>query len=429
MNLFERIQYRLNEEPNDSKSQNKKSSRKGKNNQSPDYSETSSKTGSMKNRKPKVSTDVEGLGNRQGRQDATNPKKGGYPRVEDNLDNKPSGKTKLSNTTEGGPVKVTKTKVLAAFGQLVDVIFGTGKFPIGISETNMPEGEKENAYLDANNPTAGIESNIPDNIGNRLEDAPVESIYDVGYEGDGRTLKPGVTFGSGSLLDGTLEQQADDLGILKEGASPNPQQAELSPAKRAARRMEKLIHDQIEESNGSSEIRNALLESALLGTGIVKGPFNFNKQLNNWNYDEEGIRNYSPLEVRVPRIEFVSCWDFYPDPAATNIDECEYVVHRHKMNKSQLRQLRNMPYFNKDVIRECLQEGANYTEKDFESQLKDDSRADYEPTSNFEVLEYWGIMDAEYAREVGIELPDSVDDLDEVQINAWICGDLSLIHI
>jgi len=37
-------------------------------------------------------------------------------------------------------VKVTKTKVLAAFGQLVDVIFGTGKFPIGVSETKMPEG-------------------------------------------------------------------------------------------------------------------------------------------------------------------------------------------------------------------------------------------------------------------------------------------------
>ena len=32
-------------------------------------------------------------------------------------------------------VKVTKTKVLAAFGQLVDVIFGANKFPIGISET------------------------------------------------------------------------------------------------------------------------------------------------------------------------------------------------------------------------------------------------------------------------------------------------------
>ena len=62
-------------------------------------------------------------------------------------------------------VKVTKTKVLAAFGQLVDVIFGAGKFPIGIAETDLPEGEKENAYLDANNPTTGIESSIPDNIG------------------------------------------------------------------------------------------------------------------------------------------------------------------------------------------------------------------------------------------------------------------------
>ena len=48
-------------------------------------------------------------------------------------------------------VKVTKTKVLAAYGQLVDVIFGTGKFPIGIQETKIPEGEKANAYLDFQN--------------------------------------------------------------------------------------------------------------------------------------------------------------------------------------------------------------------------------------------------------------------------------------
>ena len=79
--------------------------------------------------------------------------------------------------------------------------------------------------------------------------------------------------------------------------------------------MEKLIHDQIEESNGSSEIRNALLEAALLGTGVIKGPFNFNKTLNRWT-DEEGERQYKPLEVRVPRIEFVSVWDFFPDPSA-----------------------------------------------------------------------------------------------------------------
>ena len=51
---------------------------------------------------------------------------------------------------------------------------------------------------------------------------------------------------------------------------------------------------------------------------------------------EDGERFYNPLEVRVPRIEFVSCWDFYPDPNATNIEECEYVTHRHKMNTSSV---------------------------------------------------------------------------------------------
>ena len=316
-------------------------------------------------------------------------------------------------------VKVTKTKVLAAFGQLVDVIFGTGKFPIGITETKVPEGETSFAHLDASNPMPGLEitqGEVPDDIGNRIDNP-----YDVGYEGDGKVLKPGATYYNG-IFEDSLEDQAKEAGILADGISYNPQELELSPAQRAARRMEKLIHDQIEESKGSSEIRNALLESALLGTGIVKGPFNFNKKLHKWEKGEDGQRQYNPLEVRVPRIEFVSCWDFYPDPNATNMEECEYVIHRHKMNRSQLRQLRNMPYFDEEAIRNAIQMGANYVEKDFESQLKDDVRADEDYHSSFEVLEYWGMMDAEYAREVGIDLPDSVDDLDEVQVNIWTCG-------
>ena len=310
-------------------------------------------------------------------------------------------------------VKITKTKVLAAFGQLVDVIFGTGKFPIGIAETKIPEGELGQAHLDINNPQPGLETSIPDDIGNRIDNP-----YDVGYTGDGKIVEPGATFNKG-ITSLPIEDQIKDQ--LVEGFSPNPQAVEVSPAEKAARRMEKLIHDQIDESKGSSEIRNALLESSLLGTGIVKGPFNFNKKLNKWDISEDGERTYNPLEVRVPRIEFVSCWDFYPDPSATSIEECEYVVHRHKMNKSQLRQLRNMPYFNEDAIRACLAEGPNYIEKDFESHLKDDARTE-EYHHNFEVIEYWGIMDAEYAREVGIELSEDIDDLDEVQINAWICG-------
>ena len=306
-------------------------------------------------------------------------------------------------------VKVTKTKVLAAFGQLVDVVFGGNKFPIGVSETNIPEGIEKHAHL---NPS--LETTPPQMSEETA--TKLENPFDVGYKGDGRTLKPGATFGSGKFEVVRPEKKLN----MTEGLSPIPEALEVSPAQEAARRMEKLIHDQIEESNGSSELRSALFECALFGTGIIKGPFNFNKTLNRWQEDEDGNRNYSPINVRVPRIEFVSIWDFFPDPNATNMDESEYIFHRHRLNRTQLRALGKMPYFDKDQIRECLAMGPNYVEQDYEHELRDeDGSSDY-GQGQYEVLEYWGVMDAEYAREVGMDIPDDVDDLDEVQVNAWI---------
>ena len=316
-------------------------------------------------------------------------------------------------------VKVTKTKVLAAFGQLVDVVFGANKFPIGITETKVPEGVAEYAHVDQSSP--GIETSQPEAGEQEQEETP-ENPYDVGFEGDGKVLKPGATFATGKFEDVKLDKVAAEKEMLVEGPSPIPEVLEMSPAQEAARRMEKIIHDQIEESNGASEIRNALFESALFGTGIVKGPFNFNKTLHRWREGEDGNRNYSPINVRVPRLEFVSIWDFFPDPNATNVNEAEYVFHRHRMNRTQLRGLTKMPYFDKQAIRECLMMGPNYIEKDYEQELKDDNRTDDYGSSQYEVLEYWGVMDAEYCRQVGMEIPEEVDDLDEVQINAWICN-------
>jgi hypothetical protein len=310
-------------------------------------------------------------------------------------------------------VKVTKTKVLAAFGQLIEVIFGSGKFPIGVSETKVPEGVAEHAHLDINNPAPGLETTVG-------ETEEAENPFDVGFAGDGKTLKPGATYGSGKFeVVPPVDVQAQEAGVLKENLVPIAQALELNPAQKAARRMEKLIHDQIEESNGASEIRNALFEAALFGTGIIKGPFNFNKTLHRWE-DVEGERQYTPVDVRVPRIEFVSIWDFFPDPNATSLSECEYVLHRHRLNRTQLRALGKMPYFDKDAIRNCLQMGPNYVEKGYENELRDNPTS--EDSGQFEVIEYWGVMDAEYCRQVGMELSEEIDDLDEVQINAWICN-------
>ena len=54
--------------------------------------------------------EVEELGRREGRKDATDPKKGGYNRDPDDVIDakKPNGKPKLDNTTKGGSVKTNK---------------------------------------------------------------------------------------------------------------------------------------------------------------------------------------------------------------------------------------------------------------------------------------------------------------------------------
>ena len=44
-------------------------------------------------------------------------------------------------------VKVTKTKTLAAYGQIVDVLFGNNKFPLSVNPSVLPEGVARNRQL------------------------------------------------------------------------------------------------------------------------------------------------------------------------------------------------------------------------------------------------------------------------------------------
>ena len=57
-------------------------------------------------------------------------------------------------------IKITKTKVLAAYGQIVDILFANKKFPIVVEPTPMPEGIEEFAHmktpLDENEPTRSV---------------------------------------------------------------------------------------------------------------------------------------------------------------------------------------------------------------------------------------------------------------------------------
>ena len=328
-------------------------------------------------------------------------------------------------------VKVTKTKVLAAYGQLIDVLFGANKFPLTIQETRVPEGIDEYAHLNPlkeqmgmnqnEQPTPGIEGNMDYTPG---EPMMQESNGGLGFPGDGNDLAPGTTFNdlNNDANLGSLEKEYEEADLTS-GPAPSPEMPQIKPAQIAARRLEKLILDQIEESNGSVELRSAIFEACLLGTGIIKGPFTYNKTLHKYTDTGNG-REYTPETVKVPKMEFVSIWDFYPDPNARNMEEAEFVIQRHRLNRNQVLDLANRPFFNKQAILECLRMGAKYNKKSWETDI-DLEKSQYPDieSNRFEVLEYWGTIDAMSAREEGLELDESIDDMEEVQVNVWMIRD------
>ena len=288
-------------------------------------------------------------------------------------------------------VKVTKTKVLAAYGQIAEVLFGGNKFPISIDPTTLPDG-------------------VPDTVNFESNDELVKAKGEV-------ELRPGETYPDFlDRLAGLEDELEPVVDKLEEGPGSTPSAIQIHPAEVAAKKMEKKIHDQLEESHAKKHLRAAAFESALFGTGVMKGPFAVDKEYPNW--DDEG--NYSPLFKTIPQTSSVSIWNFYPDPDAATMEEAEYVVERHKMSRSQVRALKNRPYFRENAVDNALRIGESYRKQWWEHIMEDNSEEDR--AERFEVLEFWGFVDRDVIENQGVDIPKDLEDADQLSVNIWVCN-------
>ena len=295
-------------------------------------------------------------------------------------------------------IKITKTKVLAAYAQIVDVLFAGSKFPIGVEPSRKPIGVADSVHFD---PKELTPEKVEEATGGQAK-----------LPKSGTVARPDILKTVGPFAD-QLERVEDKL---KEGPGITPTSLTFEPAQKAARKMESTIHDQLDESQANKHLRSTAFEMSLFGTGIIKGPFALNKEYPNWNEDGE----YDPLFRTIPKVESVSIWNFYPDPDARNMAETEYVIERHRLSRSQMRALKKRPFFREEAIEEAIEFGPNYTPAYWEDALEDSDMSTN--VERFEVLEYWGVVDAEIAEQAELELPDEVADDDEVQVNAWVCN-------
>lgn len=203
-------------------------------------------------------------------------------------------------------------------------------------------------------------------------------------------------------------------------------------AKAASENMSKEIEDQLNDCRYRDILKSVIHSGCLYGTGILKGPQITLKDSKAYVQDMNGQWVTIESKQLVPFLEHVSLWDFYPDLTSKTIDNCRDIIQRHYIDKSKLVALANRGDFRRDAINQYLEfnQHGHYEKKAFETQLDvmgDVQNANTNPSQNdskkYEMLEYWGFVDAYDLERLGVTIPEEMKGIQELRTNIFVLGD------
>lgn len=234
-----------------------------------------------------------------------------------------------------------------------------------------------------------------------------------------------------SLQAETLIKALDDWRAQNPGVEPTQESLNkllFDTAKVAAEAQEKAIDDQLKDVDpyGAGDYENLcrrVVQSAVLyGPGIVKGPMVIADRMARYELDEAGVVQIVDADVYRPYLEFVSCWDYYPDMSAKSFEQMDGEFQRHVYSRQQLMQLAEREDFDGDLIREVVQsrpEGTyqRYNYEGLIQQLGGQASEVQNELRKYELIEYWGSSEPNCLREAGLEIED---DSRDVRYTAWV---------
>jgi hypothetical protein len=248
-----------------------------------------------------------------------------------------------------------------------------------------------------------------------------------------------------SIKPTTIPQLSPDhlrqiMALMQQAGAQNITRDMLETAIKAfandkAKSMGDKITDQLCQMNYRETLRNVIHSGNQYGTGILKGPMIMLSKSNSYNQVEgkDGAFEWK-LESKdelLPYIEHVPVWDFFPDMSSYRIEDCRYAIQRHKMTKRQLLDLSKRSDFLSDKISDYLEESqeGDWQDKYFDTQLKEigDRSSikfnDRKAGRKYEILEYWGFLDASDLSAMGASIPEELVGELEIAANVWVLGD------
>jgi len=182
--------------------------------------------------------------------------------------------------------------------------------------------------------------------------------------------------------------------------------AVLEMATKKAKAMQTEIDDQLVECNYNSELRKVIHDSAVLGTGVIKGPIVTNRTRKAWQpmtdsmgqtvHQIEIVQEISPASFRVdPR-------NVWPDPGCgENVHNGKGLYEREQVTAKQIRDLAKQPGFLKNQLRKVLEEGPKQSATLRE--MTDEDQRDMTRLT-YEMWTYWGEVDHDDLESAGVNV-------------------------
>ena len=276
-------------------------------------------------------------------------------------------------------VGLTRTKVLAAYSRITDLLFQPGQKFFSIEKTPLSKQPL-------------VEQELAERAALEIQQA-AEQVGTAGIE---------------ELVMARLSELTEEIEAETEQRVKN---------------MEEAILDQALENNLEGKMKDAIMEQVIFGTGAMKaGTLRIEKD-HKWIKGDEGF-NLIYEENAMPEMEAVSIFDLYPDPHATSVDDMRDIFRRHIISRTEFNALKDYPGFNVDLINECIEmnpEG-NHDEAQHEVDRRNIANVNDSNTNTekFEVLEYWGSLNGHDLEDAGVEFGEDDDLSMEYDANIWM---------
>ena len=276
-------------------------------------------------------------------------------------------------------VGLTRTKVLAAYSRITDLLFQPGQKFFSIEKTPLSKQPL-------------VEQELAERAALEIQQA-AEQVGTAGIE---------------ELVMARLSELTEEIEAETEQRVEN---------------MEEAILDQALENNLEGKMKDAIMEQVIFGTGAMKaGTLRIEKD-HKWIKGDEGF-NLIYEENAMPEMEAVSIFDLYPDPHATSVDDMRDIFRRHIISRAEFNALKDYPGFNVDLINECIEmnpEG-NHDEAQHEVDRRNIANVNDSNTNTekFEVLEYWGSLNGHDLEDAGVEFGEDDDLSMEYDANIWM---------